>query len=124
MKKDLFLILVGIILISLDRITKLSFGNSKNYGFLFGILKNNIFFCVLTIIILLFLIYFYISKKDIYLKISLIFIISGVLSNLIDRLYLGYVIDFINLGFWPSFNLADIYNIMGVIFFLTQIKKW
>jgi len=47
-------------------------------------------------------------------------IISGGLSNLIDRAYFGCVIDFIDLGFWPVFNLADIFITLGAILLIMQ----
>ena len=40
-------------------------------------------------------------------RIGFILMISGALSNILDRLYFGCVVDFINLQFWPLFNLAD-----------------
>lgn len=43
----------------------------------------------------------------------LILITAGALSNLIDRLRFGCVIDFIDLKFWPVFNLADIFITVG-----------
>jgi lipoprotein signal peptidase len=42
-------------------------------------------------------------------------ILAGGVSNLIDRICFGCVIDFIDLKFWPVFNLADIYITMGGI---------
>jgi len=54
----------------------------------------------------------------------LILILSGGISNLFDRLYFGCVIDFINLKFWPVFNLADIYITIGsIIIMLKMISK-
>ncbi|KKP78386.1 MAG: Lipoprotein signal peptidase [Candidatus Moranbacteria bacterium GW2011_GWF2_35_39] len=46
---------------------------------------------------------------------SLLLIFSGAISNIIDRLFFGCVIDFIDLKFWPVFNLADIYITIGVV---------
>lgn len=43
------------------------------------------------------------------------FIIAGGVSNLIDRFRFGYVVDFINFGFLPVFNLADIFITIGVL---------
>jgi lipoprotein signal peptidase len=50
----------------------------------------------------------------------LIIILSGALSNLIDRIYFGCVIDFIDLKFWPVFNFADIFIVAGVIMLIMQ----
>lgn len=61
-----------------------------------------------------------------YLKsysLALIFIISGAISNIIDRLYFGCVIDFIDLKFWPVFNLADIYISAGAIMIMLNILR-
>lgn len=41
-------------------------------------------------------------------------VIGGGASNFLDRLFRGGVIDFIDLGFWPSFNLADSFISIGV----------
>jgi signal peptidase II len=51
-------------------------------------------------------------------------ILSGAVSNIIDRLYFGCVIDFIDLKIWPVFNLADSFIVLGVILILLkQFKK-
>ncbi len=42
-------------------------------------------------------------------------ILGGTIGNLIDRLRFGYVTDFIDLGIWPTFNLADSSVVIGVI---------
>lgn len=52
------------------------------------------------------------------LYISLIF--SGAISNIIDRLTFGCVIDFIDLKFWPVFNLADIFIVLGAIILIVK----
>jgi len=41
-------------------------------------------------------------------------IIGGAVGNIIDRIALGAVVDFIDVGFWPVFNLADVAIVMGV----------
>jgi signal peptidase II len=46
--------------------------------------------------------------------VALGFLIGGSTSNLVDRLRLGHVTDFINIGFWPAFNLADSFIVVGV----------
>jgi len=41
-------------------------------------------------------------------------VIGGSLSNLLDRVRLGYVTDFLDLRYWPAFNLADSFIVVGV----------
>jgi signal peptidase II len=40
--------------------------------------------------------------------------VGGSVSNLADRVRLGHVTDFLDLGFWPAFNLADTFIVVGV----------
>jgi signal peptidase II len=51
------------------------------------------------------------SPEEKWLKISLSLIIAGALGNFIDRIFKGYVIDFLDVSVrgwhWPSFNVAD-----------------
>ena len=132
MKKQSTLIITGILLIIIDRLTKIFFREknfsifnySENYNLAFGILKNNIFIIILTLIIIFILISLYLKNKNSKIRLSLILILSGVISNLVDRIFLGYVIDFIDLGFWPIFNLADLYSTIGVILLIINFKKW
>jgi len=42
-------------------------------------------------------------------------VLGGTVGNLIDRLRFGYVIDFIGVGIWPAFNIADSAIVVGVI---------
>ena len=48
------------------------------------------------------------------LPVALGFLIGGSASNLVDRVRLGHVTDFLDLGFWPAFNLADSFICIGV----------
>jgi lipoprotein signal peptidase len=60
------------------------------------------------------------------LEFGILLILSGGISNIIDRLYFGCVIDFIDLNRfinWPIFNLADIYITFGVILILFNHLK-
>ena len=45
-------------------------------------------------------------------------LIGGSASNLVDRVRLGHVTDFIDLGWWPAFNLADSFIVIGVAILL------
>ena len=51
-------------------------------------------------------------------------ILGGTVGNLIDRLHLGYVTDFIDFGFWPAFNLADSAIVVGVIIFAYSLLRF
>src|SRR5690606_34244161 len=94
----------------------LVFGYVQNRGASFGILEGQqlVFFIVTLLALGLFGYLF--SKSDIKTKkvytLSLILLISGTLGNAIDRLFYGYVIDFIRVPFLPFvgntfFNVAD-----------------
>ena len=48
------------------------------------------------------------------LPVALGLVIGGSLSNLVDRVRLGHVTDFLDLKFWPAFNLADSFIVVGV----------
>lgn len=82
-----------------------------------------IFYFVWTLIIAALVYTFFLSKKHSQ-KLFLVLIFSGALSNLIDRIRLGCVVDFIDLGIWPVFNLADIYITIGIIFLIILNLKF
>jgi len=50
-------------------------------------------------------------------RVALGLVLGGTVGNLIDRLRFGYVIDFIDFGLWPAFNVADSAVTVGVILF-------
>lgn len=88
----------------------------ENRGAAFGLLQNRqIFFVCVAILIFAFIFYCYvrIPKTGQYLPLRLcgIFIVAGAAGNLIDRIRLGYVVDFFyfRLIDFPVFNVADIY---------------
>lgn len=102
---------------------------SKNTGIAFGIPVPQPILIVATVALLGVLVYFIRKELNLSSHLSQILtaaVLAGGLSNLVDRLYHGYVIDFIDLGFWPSFNLADIYITAGIlllIVFYGRLKK-
>ena len=56
------------------------------------------------------------------LPVALGLLIGGSTSNLIDRIRLGHVTDFLDLRYWPAFNLADSFIVIGVaILFLALV---
>jgi signal peptidase II len=55
------------------------------------------------------------------LPVALGLVIGGSLSNLVDRVRLGHVTDFLDLKFWPAFNLADTFIVVGVAILLLTL---
>ena len=50
-------------------------------------------------------------------------LIGGSLSNLVDRVRLGHVTDFLDFGWWPAFNLADSFIVLGVAILLASARR-
>ena len=48
------------------------------------------------------------------LPVALGLVLGGSLGNLLDRVRLGHVTDFLDFRFWPAFNLADVFIVVGV----------
>ncbi|MBL7101051.1 MAG: signal peptidase II, partial [Nanoarchaeota archaeon] len=133
--------ITSLLIILLDQITKYFFQNKtfpitsffkfnyvENTGAAFGMLKGfNPLFIIVGIIVILVILKYYkeIKKEKKYVHLALGFLLGGVLGNLIDRLFLGYVRDFIAFSFWPTFNLADTFSTIAVIIlaFHILIKK-
>ena len=95
----------------------ISFEKTYNTGAAFSILQDSIVLLSLISLTTLLLIFSFIFKPSSKLNdggiIGLSFVAGGAIGNLIDRLFLGYVIDFIQLEFitFPIFNFADIFFI-------------
>ncbi|NLY77332.1 MAG: signal peptidase II [Tissierellia bacterium] len=132
---------IPIIIILIDQITKflavghlqgkepiviidnfLRFHYVENYGAAFGMLNNKrVFFIIVTTIVIISIIFFlfrYYSGLSIRIKIALAMLLGGAIGNLIDRVRLGYVIDFISVrlpgGYhFPVFNIADSFIVIS-----------
>jgi len=99
-----------------------------NFGVSFGFLSGIVSPWTLIFIGLLvvgFITYLMFNSRDLLEKWGLFIIISGALSNIIDRIINGYVIDFIYLHisnfYWPAFNFADIYISIGILMVIINI---
>jgi len=100
----------------------------RNYGAAFNIFSGSrILLSFISIVFSILLIYLILKKNkinflDLY---SYSFILGGTISNGIDRILKGFVIDFINLNVinFPVFNIADISINIGFIFLLFSIFK-
>jgi signal peptidase II len=95
----------------------------ENRGAAFGILQNKQMpLIILTFLILIGIIYYLYKNRKLtkISKISLWGIIGGSIGNLIDRIRLNFVVDFIDVNFWgyydfPVFNLADSFLVVFTI---------
>ena len=125
--KYLLLSILTIILVGIDQISKylivnrlnieknypvipqlISFEYLENRGVAFGIMDGKM--TLITIVVIL------VTIGIIYI-IKLLFMIAGAIGNLIDRIRLGYVVDFIKFDFidFPTFNIADCYVVVATI---------
>jgi len=132
-------ILIFILIVSFDQLTKffvnqyisensaykiitfLDLVNIKNKGISFGIFSGILSYWLLSIligIIIIIISFWYFKTDNNYEKWSLIFIISGAIGNLIDRMINHSVTDFLYLNYgkyyWPAFNVADIAISLGI----------
>ena len=80
-----------------------------NRGAAFGIFKNQVYIFIFISVIAIALVYSMLknNKSDKLYSLSLNLILAGALGNLFDRVFLGYVIDFLDFHIWPVFNIAD-----------------
>ena len=88
----------------------LSIHHVQNSGIAFGLFASATpIVTMLTAIAVGWMLYFFARSgaRHPVLPVALGLLIGGSASNLIDRIRLGHVTDFIDLTFWPSFNLAD-----------------
>ena len=103
----------------------------QNQGAAFGLFPNQtLFFIGVTLFTVLLILFFHqrISKEGSSLSWALGLILGGALGNLIDRIRLKAVIDFLDFSLrghhWPSFNIADSAITIGaVILFFSIFKK-
>ena len=105
--------------------------NIKNTGAAFGLfanLGNNIFIIISLIAIILIILYL-LRTDDKIETLSLSMILGGAIGNLIDRVTISQVIDFIDFfvgkWHWPAFNVADSALTIGIfLFLLANIRHW
>ncbi|MCE5649179.1 signal peptidase II [Staphylococcus pseudintermedius] len=102
----------------------------RNNGAAWGILSGKMtFFYIITIIVLIALIVFYIkeAKNNMLMQIAISLLFSGALGNFIDRVSSGEVVDFIDtviFGYdFPIFNIADASLTIGVVLLIIVLLK-
>ena len=85
------------------------------------------FFAVLTVIAMAVMLWAYIKAKRPGLQMSLALIFAGALGNFIDRMALGYVVDFFHFYIFgwsfPVFNIADICITLGFVFLVIDMLR-
>ena len=132
-KTDIAIFLAGVLsIVGLDRLTKILFSRIldinesialvrnivhftlvHNTGIAFGLFKDcGAVFVIMPLILtglLIYNIYYYRHSEHLNRTYIIAFslILGGAIGNLIDRIMLGYVVDFIDLRVWPVFNIAD-----------------
>ncbi|MBW2967935.1 signal peptidase II [Candidatus Woesearchaeota archaeon] len=144
-ENNLALFLVAIVIILVERVVKfyitesLRLGESipvignflmitraENSGAAFGILQGfNLLFLIAAIAVFGMIIVYY--QKIIYdrlLVFASAFILGGTVGNMMDRLFFGVVIDYINIGFWPTFNISDAALTIGVALLAIYLYFW
>ena len=137
LKNKVFYIILTLILIDqLTKVAMLTFVSSgykeiiqgilqlemaQNTGIAFGIMQNsNLGMIFTTLIVLIVVSKFYIFQNknlDRKMRVALPLILAGGISNLIDRVCRGYVVDYVYIEHLPIFNLADIYVVIGWVLF-------
>lgn len=119
-------LIAGIVVI-VDQITKAIATTHltlvRNTGAAFGLFRDQTIIFILISAAAIIFIGFYLIKKKTSYYLPLALILGGAVGNLIDRLRFGYVVDFIDLRFWPVFNVADSCITIGaVILFFVIIR--
>jgi len=146
LKRSTWLFIVALLIVVLDQLTKwlvvtnIPYGGSwspwewlspyarivhwSNTGVAFGMLQGmNPVFIGLAILVSGAIIYYYqqIDKKDWLIRLALMMELGGAIGNLIDRIRYGHVIDFISIGRFPVFNIADSCITVGVVVLLIGV---
>ncbi len=136
-KKYLTVSLIALLIVIFDQITKLLIIKNfrlnqsipiinkifhltyvQNTGAGFGILKGFNLLLILASIIVISIIIYYIKnvkENEILLQTLIGFVLGGAIGNLIDRIRLSYVVDFLDFQIWPVFNIADSFITIGII---------
>lgn len=96
----------------------LDFAFVRNTGSAFGLFQGqSSILTVLALVAIAFLATYYFrrARHDILVALALGLQLGGAIGNVIDRMRYGYVVDFIDFPWWPSFNVADSAITVGVI---------
>ena len=106
-----------------------------NTGAAFGFLHNaggwqRVFFIVVAVGVSGFIIQMLrkLEKHELQLAVALMLVLGGAIGNVIDRIYLGKVVDFLHFFYggweWPNFNIADSAITVGAILLIIDSFGW
>lgn len=93
------------------------FTHVRNTGAAFGLFpQGGVVFLAIAVIVSVIILYYYrqVPAGAWLMRLALGFQLGGALGNAIDRLRLGYVVDFFDVWYWPVFNVADSCVVLGV----------
>ena len=150
---DLGIIVVGLAILALDQLAKrqvvlglgpgapqnsvevigsyVRLAYTTNTGAAFGLFpERTVVFTVVALLAIPLLVFsrFFICVDSLLVRFCLGLLLGGTLGNLVDRLRLGYVVDFIDVGIeqarWPSFNVADSAFVVGVAVLALYMLLW
>ena len=100
----------------------------ENRGVSFGMFSEHdksFYFGILSMLVSAYIIYLLVKSNDLIESLGLSLILGGAIGNGVDRLYYGYVVDFIDLHLnnlhWPAFNFADTFITLGALVFVFSI---
>lgn len=88
-----------------------SFHYAENTGVAFSLFQGYNPFFIGFSLLALGVVFYYFKQYPL----ALTFFSAGIIGNLLDRIIFGFVRDFISIGIWPIFNLADSWNTIGVL---------
>jgi signal peptidase II len=97
-----------------------------NFGAAFGLLAHRTGFIILVTVVVVFLLLVFLRhlpKEQKLLRAALVLQLAGATGNLIDRVRMGYVVDFFDLRVWPVFNVADIAIVSGIGLLILDLTR-
>jgi signal peptidase II len=100
----------------LSRLFKITY--ITNTGAAFGMFPQlGTVFMTVAIVVVVGIIIFHrhLPIESVWVRVSLGLQLGGAMGNLVDRVLRGYVVDFVDSGFWPIFNVADLAIVVGVL---------
>ncbi|HXG76477.1 MAG TPA: signal peptidase II [Gaiellaceae bacterium] len=102
---------------SVDLVGPFSIHHVENSGIAFGLFASRTTIVIaVTAVAVAWMVWFFwrAGRRHPVLPVALGLVLGGSVANLVDRIRLGHVTDFLDLDAWPAFNLADTFIVVGV----------